>query len=686
LGVQPALGRVFQPAEDQPGGETLVVLSHRLWQRRFGAEPEVIGRAVQLNGESCTIVGVLPDDFQFPSDAELWVPLAAAAGGAAAVERPAFIGLGRLKPQSTPEQARAQIDNLAARLAESFPETHANSGVAMVRLRDAMVPSYGNTAWTLFGSVAFVLLIACTNVANLLLARFSRRQREMTVRAALGAGRARLLRQLLTESTLLAVAGAALGLLLTAWMVDAAAALIAGFAGGDPANPPPVQIDTSVYLFTVAVTGLTLLLFGLTPALAASKPDLMGVIKSAPMHTGSSGVRRFRNALVAGEMALALVLLCGAALSMQSLLKFRSIDLGFDPAGVYSMRLNLPQHRHQTPAEAQVFSEALLERLAGTAGVHSATASVRLNPPRDPATGRSFAVDGETAGVAGDGGVLAAQGVTPGYFETLRIPLIEGRLFSEQERADGAPVAIINQRLARLHIPQGNALGQRIRLGGADAEQPWRTIVGVAGDTRHPAWFELTVPTLDVYVPLGETASRSVEFLVRTAADSNAWPGLLRAAVWEIDPQQPVPSLRPMEQILHREAQPWWAMAVLLGLFAGGALLLGAIGLYGVMSYLVSQRVPEIGVRMALGASSENVVRLVVRHGMKLALAGAALGVVGSFALTRVLEGLLYNVPPADPLSLAAACVVLLGVAWLAALLPARRAARVDPLTALRYE
>jgi predicted permease len=282
--------------------------------------------------------------------------------------------------------------------------------------------------------------------------------------------------------------------------------------------------------------------------------------------------------------------------------------------------------------------------------------------------------------------LLAAQAVTPGYFETLQIPLLEGRLFSEQERAADASVAVINQRLARLHFPAGGALGRRIKLGGPSSEQPWRIVVGVVGDTRHPSWYELTMPTFDLYLPLGDTASRSVELLVRTAAESDAWPTVLRSAVWEIEPQQPVPQLRAMEQILDREGQPWQAMAMLLCLFAGGALLLGAIGLYGVMSYAVSQRVPEIGLRMAPGANQRSVVGLVVGQGMKLALAGAGAGLAGSFALTRVLEGLLYDVSPVDPLTLAAACVALLGVAWLATLLPARRAARVDPLAALRYE
>jgi predicted permease len=368
------------------------------------------------------------------------------------------------------------------------------------------------------------------------------------------------------------------------------------------------------------------------------------------------------------------------------LLNFRSIELGFSPAGVYSIPLNFPAHLHRNSGEARIFREALLEQLAAAAGVHSAAATVRLDTPPDSATGRAFLVEAQPGAAGGEGMILAAQAVTPDYFETLQIPLLEGRLFSEQERAADVPVAVINQRLARLHFPPGGALGQRIKLGGSSSEQPWRMVVGVVGDTRHPSWYELTVPTLDLYVPLAETASRSVELLVRTAADSDAWPAVLRSAVWEVEPQQPVPQLRPLEQILDRERQPWKAMALLLCLFAGGAVLLGAIGLYGVMSYAVAQRVPEIGLRMALGANQRSVVRLVVRQGMKLALAGAGAGLAGSFALTRVLEGLLYDVSPVDPLTLAAACVALLGVAWLATLLPARRAARVDPLAALRYE
>lgn len=686
LGARPVLGRVFRSDEDRPGNELLVVLSHRLWQRRFGGNRDVVGRPVFLNGESSTVVGVLPEEFRFPAGAELWVPLTAGAAETGTQSRARFMGLGRLKPDSSIEQARAQMQSFAARLAKAYPRTHADFGVPVMPLRDVITPGYGMMAWTLFGSVSFVLLIACTNVANLLMARFAQRQREMTVRAALGAGRVRLLRQLLTESVLLAVAGAALGLLFTAWTVDATSALITGFAGGNPAEPAPAQIDGRVFVFAVALTGLTVLLFGFAPALSASKPDLIGVLKEGAARSGSRGTRRFRNALVAGEMALAVVLLAGAGLSMQSLLKFRSIQLGFNPDGVYSIWLDLPEHRHARQGEARIFTETLLDGLAATTGVHSAAATVRLETPPDPETGRSFTVEDQAAVSGGEGNILAAQAVTPSYFETLQIPLIAGRLFSEQERAADTPVAIINQRLARLYFPEGEALGQRLKLGGAGSGQPWLTVVGIAGDTRHPTWYELSVPALDLYLPLHETDSRSIEFLVRTAVDSNTWPALLRSAVWEVDPQQPVPLLRPMEQILHHELQPWEAMAVLLGLFAGGALLLGAIGLYSVMSYVVSQRVPEIGLRMALGAQRGSVVRLVVGEGMKLALAGAALGLAGSFALTRVLKGLLYNTSPTDPATLGAACLALLGAAWLATMLPARRAAQVDPITALRYE
>jgi putative ABC transport system permease protein len=684
LGARVALGRVFRAEEDQPGGELLVVLSHRLWQRRFGGSPDVVGRAVFLNEESCTVVGVLSEEFAFPAGADLWVPLTPGVGETQRQAR--YMGVARLKPDSTLEQARAQMQNFAARLAAAYPESHADFGIPVAPLRDVITPDYGRLTWMLFGSVGFVLLIACTNVANLLLARFTQRRREMTVRAAMGAGRLRLLRQLLTESVLLAILGALLGLLFTTWTVDAMAALIKGFAGGNPAEAAPAQIDARVFVFAAALTGLTVLFFGFVPALSASKPDLIGVLKEGAARSGSKDSRRFRNTLVAGEMALALVLLAGAGLSMQSLLKFRSIDLGFDPDGIYTISLELPAHRHARPGEARVFTETLLERLAGVAGVRSAAATVRLEKPRDPDSGQSLTVEGQPAVSGGGGDMLAAQAVTPAYFGTLRIPLLAGRIFSEQERATDAPVAIVSQRLARLHFPEGEALGQRIKLGGTGSSQPWRTVVGVVGDTRHPAWYELSVPTLDLYIPLNETASRSIEFLVHTAVDSDTWPASLRAAVWEVDPQQPVPRLLPMESILYREAQPWEAMAVLLGLFASGALVLGAIGLYSVMSYVVSQRVPEIGLRMALGAERGNVVRLVVRHGLRLALGGVALGLGGSLALTRLFARLLYNTSPTDPATLAAACVALLIAAWLAALLPARRAARVDPITALRYE
>jgi len=679
LGTPARIGRGFLPEDARPDAPPVAVLSHRLWQERFGGNREALGGAVKLNDRMYTIVGVMPQRMDFPGGAELWVPITPSAVHSAPQQN--FAAIARLRPGAGIEQAQCEMQVLAAQLAEAHPETNAGTTVITRSLVDWMTADFAGLPVVLLGAVGFVLLIACANVANLLLARAATRQREMAVRVAMGAGRGQLVRLLLTESLLLAALGLSAGLLFAAWAMEAVRASLP-----DLARLPEPEWNTPVLAFALGATLLTVVLFGLAPALAASKVDLTQSLQEGAARSGSRRSRRLRNALVAGEVGLAVILLAGAGVTLRSLVNFRSIELGFNPENVTSMWVNLPSYKYAHPSEERAFAESVMERLRAFPAAEAVAATTRINLPADRDTGQRITVPGYTHAPGDEEIVHTAQAITPDFFRVLQIPVLHGRGFTAADQASNGGAAIVNERLARKFWPEQDPLGRTLKLGGPQSENPWLTVVGVVRDVVHPAWYELSEETLDVYLQAGSGSLRSIEFLVRVAPGATLPGSALRDAVWAVDREQPILRVSTMPEIIDRESFGQRAIASLLGTFAGTALLLAALGLYGLLAYVVVQRTQEIGVRMALGAMPRDVLRLVVSSGLKLALAGCVIGLAGAVALTRLLESVLYNVSGVDPLTFVLVPLVLLSVALAACLAPARRAMRVDPMVALRHE
>jgi putative ABC transport system permease protein len=689
LGVQPLTGRVFLPEEDQPGQDRVVALSYDLWQRRFGAEPRLLGQQVNLDGLSRTVIGIMPRGFQFPNpEVGLWIPLALERAKADPLDR-SFSVVARLKSGVKLEQARVELNGIAQQLlqeyARRFPKgANTTPGVSLVPLRELSVGDLRPTLWVLLAAVGFVLLVACANVAHLLLARAETRSREMALRAALGARRGRLVRQLLTESTLLAFAGGALGLWLASSGVEA-------WLATAPAQFPraaEIGIDGRVLGFTLLVSLLTGILFGLAPALQISKTDLHTALKQGSHSSTASSGRYVARLLIISEAALALVLLAGAGLMIKSLWRLRQIHPGFSPGRVLTLRFSLPEAKYPTPQQVVGFAEQLIERVEALPGVQRAGLVTRL-PLSGLNANASFGIEG-SALAPGEGEQNADYRiVTPGYFRALGIPLIRGRSFERRDHRDAPAVVIINETFARHFFPNEDCLGKRITLGAPGA--PWLSIVGVVGDVRHRGVHLAAQP--EMYFPRAQQSYvaalgvwRSMTLVVRAQLEPASLSSAVKNAVRALDPQLPVARIATMEQVLSASvAQPRLTM-LLLVIFAALALLLAAVGLYGVMSYTVTQRRQEIGIRLALGASRGAVLKLVVGRGMRLALSGVAVGLIAAFALTRWMKSLLFGVSATDPVTLIGVATLLTSVALLAAYLPARRAARVDPLVALRGE
>ncbi|HYY56574.1 MAG TPA: ABC transporter permease [Pyrinomonadaceae bacterium] len=686
LGVGPTLGRTFAVEEDQPGRDQVVVLSHSLWQRRFAADRSIVGKTVGINGKSMTVVGVMPSAFQFPDrEVEIWKPLALDAEDRSEQSRGSHYlnVIARLKPGVSVEQAQAEIKGIAERIRQQHPDQYDNGfGAKIVSRHEQVVGPIRPVLLILLGTVGFVLLIACANVANLLFARAATREREMAIRTALGAGRWRIVRQLLTESLLLSLAGGAGGLLLALWGVD----LLVALAPVDIPRLSEVRLDGRVLGFTLLVSLLTGGLFGLAPALRLSKPDLQESLKDGARGAGEGFRRqRMRNLLVVSEVALSLVLLIGAGLMIRSFLQVQKISPGFNPDRVLTMRLSLPQSKYAEAKQQRAFFEQLTARVSALPGVESVGA-VNFLPMSKSGNMWSFAIEGRGNAV---GPNLHFRMISPDYFRTLSIPLDRGRQFTEQDREGAPPVAVINETMARTFFPGEDPLGKRIKLASMTSPFPWLAVVGVVGDVKHYGLDEETKPELYVsYLqPLLPNFNVSSLFLaVRTTAEPAGLAAAVRREVAVLDKDQPVADIKTMEERLSESVAPRRFNMLLLAIFAALALILAAVGIYGVMSYSVTQRTHEIGVRMALGAQGSDVLRLVVGQGMILALAGVALGLLGAFALTRVMKTLLFNVSASDPLTFAGVAFVLSAVALLACLIPARRATRVDPMEALRYE
>jgi putative ABC transport system permease protein len=700
LGARALLGRTLQTEDYQPGKDHVVVLSHKLWQRAFGGDPKVIGRNIRLSGESYAVVGVMPPQFQFPpfwaTRAEMWAPLDLRSrvtdrrGGSLRV-------FARLKPDVTMRQAQAEIDAMNKQLALAYPEANTGLNIRVEPLNEKVVGNVRRALWVLSGAVGFVLLIACANVACLLLASASARQKEAAVRVALGAGRWRIVRQLLTESLLLSVCGAALGMLLAVWGVDWLTALLAGNSSSFTVRLPrlsEIKVDATALGFTLTVTLATSLLFGLAPALAASKPDLNQTLKESGRGT-SGGRRRLRETLVVAELALASVMLIGAGLLMNSFLKLRAVDPGFSPRNALTMMVSLAGASQYVGPGRETFYRQLTDRLAALPGVESVSAINHL-PLAGDWWGTSLAIEGRPPPPPGQEVIGIFRVSRPGYFQTMGIPLRSGRDFTERDTPDASGVAIINETLARRQWPSEDPIGKRVTLDDPrdNSRTPqWFTVVGVVKDVKQNSWTD--APWNEIYLPFQQnrhfysgTAGHltSMTLVIRTTVEPKSLAIAAQETVRSLDRNLPVSSVVTLEQVIADTLwQPRFNLQ-LIGIFAALAMSLAAIGLYGVMSYSVAQRTREVGLRMALGARRRDVLKLVVGQGMKLALAGVALGLLAAVALTRLMEKLLFEVSATDISTFAVIALLLTIVALLACWIPARRATKVDPMVALRCE
>jgi putative ABC transport system permease protein len=692
LGAAPALGRTFTQAEDTMGGAQAVILSDELWRRRFGGDPQAIGRTLTLGGRSRTIIGIMPPGFRFLEEAELWLPLALDANQQLSRQsgQVRVKVIARLKPGVMPEAARAELSVILNQQQQAFPQFYRRYGDVQVRitgLSESLVGNVRLALLALFGAVLFVLLVACANVANLLLARSAARQKEMAIRAAVGAGRWRLVRQSLTESLLLSLAGGLAGLLAAKWGVK----LLVAFSPDWIARIDESRVDGRVFSFTCAVALLASLLAGLLPALQASKTDINETLKAQSSAAGgrsSSGGRRAMPALMITELALSLVLLAGAGLMIKSFLRLLAVPKGFNPDGVLMLTLSpsAAKYPHQSPQRAAYHRE-ILARAQALPGIQSA--GLAGNTPLEG--GYSIVllqIEGRPPFEQGRGPMIDVNFISPGYFESMGIEMRAGRLFAAQDGAEAPRVAIINETIARRFFPDENPIGHRLVVG-----QIPRTIVGVAPDTRQLRLDQEV--HLEAYLP--HTQDRDWDSFVlaaRVAPGQNNPAGLaslaaaIRNQAQAIEPNEPVNRVVPLETRLSnsRAVAGRRFQMLLFGVFAGIALVIAAVGLYGVISYAVSQRTREIGIRMALGAQAGDVLRMVAWRGMRLTMIGVALGLAAALALTRVMKNLLFEVSVTDPATFAVITLLLVLVALFASYIPARRATKVDPLIALRSE
>ena len=686
LGVEPALGRKFLPEENEEGKHRVVILSHALWQRRFGGDAGIVGTEVMINSNPHFVVGVLPETFQDPLPGEgqrleLWLPLGVTASMQQARRGDFLNVVARLKPGMTLQNAQAEMTGLAAQLEKQYPNTNTGWKVVVQPIHETITGDVRPALLVLLGAVSVLLLIACANVANLLLARATARQREIAIRAALGASRGRIISQLLTENVLLSLCGGVLGLLFAYWGMDALLAL-------SPGNIPrldSIGIDRQVLVFTIAVSLVTGLIFGLAPALTVSKPQLNDTLKDGGRGGTEAGTaRRLRSGLAVAEIALSFVLLVGAGLLIRSFMQLQDVNPGFSADHLLTVKLSLPTAKYTENQQVVNFYDQLLARLGTQPGVQAAavTNSLPLDGGSDYA---SFSVEGRTVALTDRQPDAELRIVAPEFFKALRVPLRSGRLLDDRD-AGGAPdVVVINETLARKHFGGDDPLGKRITFGDPQAsDAEWFTVVGIVGDVRASSLHD--EPYAQVYGSYRQSPRRSMTVVLRTAGDPMALAGSVRQQVAALDPQQPLYNMRTADQVLAASiARPRFNM-LLIALLAGIALVLAAIGVYGVMSYSVTQRTHELGVRMALGASASNVLKLVVGEGMLLAGIGIGVGIVAAIGVTRIMGSLLYGVTATDPFTFVSLALLLGTIAFVACYIPARRATKVDPIVALRYE
>jgi putative ABC transport system permease protein len=678
LGVKPIEGRDFLPEEDQEGRDNVVIISHGLWQRRFGSDPKLIGQTINLNGKACTVIGIMPSSFWFPNrETELWAPMAFNAKDAEN-HGGHFIGVtARLKPGITREQAETEMKVIAGRLEQQYPVTNKGWSIKITPILENAVGDMRPALMVLFGAVAFVLLIVCANIANLLLSRAATRQKEIAIRSALGAGRWRVVRQLLTESILLSLVGSIAGLLLAVWGLDLLLALA-------PKNLPRIQevsIDGRTLGFTLLLTLFIGLLFGLAPALQASSPNLNDWLKEGSKGgTDSARRHRLRNILVVSEVALSLVLLVGAGLMMKSFLRLQATSTGFNPQNIHVMSIALPDKKYPEDQQQAAFFSTLLEKISAMPGVQSVGASQVLPFAGDYIL--TFDIQGRPPAAPGEEVSANYYAVSHDYFKAMGIPLLRGRFFTDRDRAGSPGVAIINENMAKKYFPDEDPMGKRINI--SNGPDSYREIVGIVGDVKH---YGLDAPSpAQMYEPYLQQPFSSMNLVIRTSPGGTISSESLRKEVLLIDKEQPISRFTAMEDLISDSVARQRFSMILLAIFAVMALILAAVGIYGVISYSVTQRTNEIGIRMALGAQRSDILRMILRQGMGLALAGVVIGLTAAYLLTRLISSMLYEVSPTDPLTFAGISLLLLMVALLSCVIPARRATNVDPMIALRYE
>ena len=682
LRVRPALGRAFNADENTPGRTNLVILSDGLWRQRFGGDPGVVGRGIMLDGVSREVVGVMPRGFAYPSESEAWLPIDYNQSFVTGQRANWYLDVvARLKPGVTVQQSAAEMETIGRNLEKQYPDSNAKVGITTYPLLEAMVGDVRRSVMILLGAVGFVLLIACANVANLLLARAAARGSEMAIRAALGAGRRRLMAQLLTESMLLSLVGAGLGLLLSVWGVE----LLKSLKPDGIPRLDNIGLDATVIAFTIAIAFVTGILFGLVPAFTATRgvsASLKEAGRGAVTHRGGA---RVRGALVVGELALAVVLLAGAGLLMRSFVKLQAVDPGFRPEQALTFDLTLPDVRYGEDPQRLAFFDQLLPRLRGLPGVRSASAVLGL-----PLTGIDLIISFDIAGrpplAPADRPAMLVRVATPDYFPSVGIPLKRGRGFTEDDKEGTPRVLLITESAARQYFPNEDPIGKTIMLGWGrgGGRKAGGAVVGIVGDVKDAGLGRPNVA--QVYLPYRQWPVSFMTVVMKTDVPPASLTAAARAQVFSVDPNLPLSNIATLDAVVAKSISQQRFYMLLLAVFASVALLLAAIGIFGVLSYAVSQRTREIGIRMALGAPARTVVHLIVRQAMVFVLCGVAAGTITALFVSRTMTKMLFSVTPTDPVTFAAVAGVLAGVALFASYLPARRATRVDPIVALRAE
>ncbi|HEY0368166.1 MAG TPA: ABC transporter permease, partial [Chthoniobacterales bacterium] len=684
LGVKPIIGRSFVPQDDQPGTK-IALLSEPLWKRRFGSDPGVIGRAVTLNGEPYTVVGVMPRSVRLPSFGnwrdQIWVPMAFPAEEAAQRGNHYLEVVGRMKPGVTSKQAQAEMETIAARLAQQYPEFNTRVGALVSPLREEIVGDMKPALLVLLGAVAFVLLIACANVANLLLARAAVRQKEIALRLALGADRARLTKQLLVESVMLSLLGGIVGL----GLAYAGLRILTGFIPPDVAPADAIAVDAKVLLFTLSVALLTGLIFGLAPATQASHFNLNDTLKEGGRDSGAGARgKKLRSTLVIVEVALSFILLIGAGLLINSFMHLRNLDPGFRADHLLVMNLDLSEVKYPDNPHRVAFFDEVVRRVQPLPGVQSVAVAGNL-PLTYNGDSMAIGVEGIPDPPPDQSPDVIYRTIGPNYFNTMGIPLVRGRDFNENDTADTTLVTVISEKTAKHYWPNEDPIGKRLKPGSTTSESPWRTVIGVVKDVRQNDF--VAEPKMQMYFSYRQTKNLVANALVvRTNVDPLSLASAVRNAVWSVDKDQPVSNIDAMDKIVAGAVARQRFSMLLLAIFAGLALVLAAVGIYGVMSYSVAQQTREIGIRIALGAKRSDVLTMTVKQGLKLVAVGLACGIVIAFVLTRVMASLLFGISATDPITFLSISMVLLVVALLASYIPALRATKVDPMIALRAQ